>query len=68
MFFSPLFAAEKFNIDPDVSNAITGFGLFFMGMVLVMGISILAWHTVPALVTRSRNMCYKNQSRKQYMV
>lgn len=40
--------------DLKVDQDITNIGLFFMGLLVVMGIGILAWHSVPILINRSR--------------
>jgi len=55
MYSSPLFAVEKLNIDPETLNTINGFGLFFMGAILLFFVGFLAWHLVPALAVHTQS-------------
>lgn len=40
--------------DLKADQDITNIGLFFIGLLVVIGIGILAWHVVPVLFNRSR--------------
>lgn len=41
----------ELKVDQDITNI----SLFTMGMILVIGIGFIAWHSAPTLIARSRN-------------